>query len=83
MAVSPPALKTVMIQIRNVPDPLHRRLKSKAALEGLTLSDFLMREIRYIADRPTASELAARILSSERVETAIPVSEMIRGERPE
>lgn len=72
-----------MIQIRNVPDQLHRRLKSKAALEGLTLSDFLMREIRHIAERPTAAELSQRILSAERVTTAVPVSELIRQERPE
>ena len=36
-----------MIQIRNVPDPLHRRLKSRAALEGLSLSDFLRKQRGY------------------------------------
>ena len=35
-----------MIQLRHVPDELHRKLKARAALEGLTLSDFLLREVR-------------------------------------
>ena len=42
-----------MIQIRNVPDPLHRKLKSRAALAGMSLSDYLLREIRAVAERPT------------------------------
>ena len=50
-----------MIQIRNVPDGVHRRLKARAALAGMTLSDYLLREVRVIAERPTADELVARI----------------------
>ena len=50
-----------MIQIRNVPDDLHRRLKSLAALAGMSLSDYLLNEIRHIAERPTFEELRARI----------------------
>ena len=42
-----------MIQIRNVPDALHRRLKSRAALAGMSLSDYLLNEIRQVAERPT------------------------------
>ena len=75
--------KPVMIQIRNVPDSVHRRLKSIAALEGLTLSDFLLQQIRYIADRPTASELASRILSREPVYTKASIADMIREDRGE
>ena len=44
---------TVMIQIRNVPDALHRRLKSRAAMAGMSLSDYLLSEIRHVAERPT------------------------------
>jgi len=51
-----------MIQIRNVPDALHRRLKSRAALAGMSLSDYLLSEIRQIADRPTVDELRARLV---------------------
>jgi plasmid stability protein len=52
---------TVMIQIRNVPDTLHRRLKSRAALAGMSLSDYLMNEIRQVAEHPTLDELRARL----------------------
>ena len=50
-----------MIQLRHVPDDLHRKLKARAALDGLTLSDYLLREVRKIAERPTPAELQARI----------------------
>jgi antitoxin FitA len=45
-----------MIQIRNVPPTLHRRLKARAALEGMSLSDYLLREVRWAAERPTIEE---------------------------
>jgi plasmid stability protein len=70
-----------MIQIRNVPDALHRRLKSHAALAGMSLSDYLLSEIRQVAERPTIDELRARLRS--RAETA-PVrspAEAVRAER--
>lgn len=50
-----------MIQLRHVPDDLHRRLEARAAQEGLSLSDFLIREARKIAERPTAAEIQARL----------------------
>ena len=52
-----------MIQIRNVPDTLHRKLKSRAAVEGLSLADYLRLEIERVAERPTPRELAERIRS--------------------
>ncbi|MGB3583427.1 MAG: hypothetical protein WBA40_20270 [Roseiarcus sp.] len=70
-----------MIQIRNVPEALHRRLKSRAALAGMSLSDYLLSEIRQVAERPTIDELRARLRS--RAETA-PVrspAEAVRAER--
>jgi hypothetical protein len=48
---------TAMIQIRNVPDALHRQLKSRAALAGMSLSDYLLGELRRVAERPTLDEL--------------------------
>lgn len=50
-----------MIQLRNVPDPIHRRLKAKAAMEGMSLSEFLVREARKIAERPTLEEMRKRL----------------------
>ena len=42
-----------MVQIRHVPAPVHRKLKSRAALAGVSLSDYLLRELTRLADRPT------------------------------
>jgi plasmid stability protein len=70
-----------MIQIRNVPDALHRRLKSRAALAGMSLSDYLLNEIRQVAERPTLDELRTRLYG--RAETALSVTpaEAVRAER--
>ena len=70
-----------MIQIRNVPDALHRRLKSRAALAGMSLSDYLLSEIRAAAERPTIEELRARLESRSAVTPAVGAAEMIRAER--
>src|ERR1035438_8311323 len=50
-----------MIQLRHVPDDLHRKLKARAAMEGLSLSDYLIREVRQIAEKPTMSEMMERL----------------------
>ena len=50
-----------MIQIRNVPEALHRKLKSRAALAGMSLSDYLLQQIREVAARPTIEEMRARL----------------------
>ena len=70
-----------MIQIRNVPDPLHRKLKSRAALEGLSLSDFLLHEIQQIADRPTLQEMADRLKSRPAIRYKVSPAEILRQER--
>ena len=46
-----------MVQIRNVPDELHRKIKARAALAGMSLSDYLLLELRKTLDRPTRQEL--------------------------
>jgi antitoxin FitA len=50
-----------MIQVRNVPDDLHRQLKVRAASLGMSLSDYLLGELRRIGERPTAEELDRRL----------------------
>lgn len=50
-----------MIQIRHVPDALHRRLRSRAALAGMSLSDYLKAELEGLANRLTAAELGERL----------------------
>lgn len=50
-----------MIQVRNVPDELHRELKVRAAQEGMTLSDFIKRELGWMAAKPSFEEVAKRV----------------------
>ena len=70
-----------MIQVRHVPDPLHRKLKARAAMEGLSLSDYLLREIRQIADKPTLTELRERLSSRAPVVVRISPVQVLREER--
>jgi plasmid stability protein len=70
-----------MVQIRNVPDSLHRRLKARAALEGLSLSEFLLREIREFMEKPATGELRARLDSQSRVKLRSSVVEILREAR--
>jgi antitoxin FitA len=72
---------SVMIQIRNVPNELHRRLKARAALAGMTLSDYLLREIRFAAERPTLEELRARLERRPMVSPSVPPAQAVRAER--
>ena len=49
------------IQVRGVPDDVHRRLKLQAALAGQSLNEFLLARISEIARMPTVGELAERV----------------------
>ncbi len=69
------------IQVRNVPEKLHRTLKRRAAGEGLSLSNFVLRELEQVAERPTMKELAARIASQTPVRYKVSPAEIIREER--
>jgi plasmid stability protein len=70
-----------MIQIRNVPDPLHRKLKARAAESGRTLSDYLLAEIERLAARPTRDEMLARIHGRSQVRLKTRAATVIRHER--
>lgn len=70
-----------MIQLRNVPDKLHRKLKARAAMEGVSLSDYLLGHIREIAQRPTHTEMLERLQRREPVHVSIPPADLIREER--
>ena len=67
-----------MIQIRNVPDDLHQRLKSRAARAGMSLSDYLLNEIRLLAERPTFEELKERLARLPPVTSPLSPAEIIR-----
>ena len=70
-----------MIQLRNVPDALHRLLKSRAALSGLSLSDFLTREVRKIAEQPTAEEMRQRLSVRGKYTGKLSPTQVLRDER--
>lgn len=72
---------SAMIQIRNVPDALHRRLKSRAALAGMSLSDYLLQQIREVAERPTIDELRARLARRSTVTLSVDTADAVRAER--
>jgi plasmid stability protein len=72
---------SVMIQIRNVPDDLHRDLKVRAAQTGMTLSDYLLAELRTLAVRPTMREWLASSELWEPVAVREPSAQAIAAER--
>jgi plasmid stability protein len=70
-----------MIQLRHVPDDIHRKLKARAALVGLSLSDYLLQEVRRVAERPTVLELKARLAGRTPVSARISPARAVRAER--
>jgi len=70
-----------MIQIRNVAEDLHRTLKSRAAAAGMSLSDYLLRELRQVAERPTVDELRERLHRRRGVALQVSAADAIRQER--
>ena len=70
-----------MIQLRNVPDSLHQQLKSRAALAGMSLSDYLIWEARKIIERPSSNELLARLARRTRISPKLSPADAVRKER--
>jgi len=70
-----------MIQLRNVPEKLHRKLKARAALEGRSLSDYLLTHIRDLAEKPTPSEMLERLRRRDPISVSVPPADIIRKER--
>jgi antitoxin FitA len=70
-----------MIQVRHVPDTLHRSLKARAAMAGMSLSDYLLGELREIAERPTLAEFRERLHKRKPLPVALDTSELLRQER--
>jgi plasmid stability protein len=72
---------TVTIQIRNVSEALHRRLKSRAALTGLSLPDYVLAEIRQVAERPGLDELRARMQRRAPMSPSVAPADAVRAAR--
>lgn len=71
------------VQIRNVPEDLHRRLRARAAMEGTTVSDLLLHELERFMSRPTKREVLDRIAGREPVHTTETSAEAVERERAE
>ena len=71
-----------MIQVRNVPDELHRSLKERAAREGTTMSDLILSELPRLAHKPSGEQLLDRVRRRSPVPGA-PAAELIAAERAE
>ena len=70
-----------MIRIRNVPDALHRKLKARAAMAGMSLSDYLLSELRRTAEVPTPAELEERLSKLPPVSVEIDTAQLVREAR--
>jgi antitoxin FitA len=70
-----------MIQVRNVPDALHRSLKARAAMAGMSLSDYLLGGFREIAERPTLAEFRERLHKRKPLAVALDTGGLLREER--
>lgn len=70
-----------MIQIRNVPDDIHRQIKARAAQAGMSLSDYLLREVRRTIATPPIEEVLARVTTRERPRLSETPAEAVRAER--
>jgi plasmid stability protein len=70
-----------MVQIRNVPAEIHRRLKARAAIEGLSMSDYVLRELRKSLERPTREEILERLRSLPARRLKPSAADVIRAER--
>lgn len=83
MTTSKTTSKTKNIQIRNVPEDLHRRLKIRAAQQGRSMSELILKQLERSLGRPTHEELLDRIAARGPVETTNPIVDMIREARAE
>ena len=72
---------SIMIQLRNVPDDLHRKLKARAAEAGMSLSEYILRDVRSSAERPTPEELKKILLTRKPVKLRESPAEAIRAIR--
>ena len=74
-------MSKTMVQIRNVPTEIHRRLKARAAIEGMSMSDYVLREVRKALDRPTRQEILERLRAKPLRRLRRNAAVLIRAER--
>lgn len=74
-------MSTTMVQIRNVPSEFHRRLKARAAIEGMSMSDYILREVGKALERPTRQEILDRLRARPVRHLKPRPADVIRAER--
>jgi plasmid stability protein len=74
-------MSKTMVQIRNIPTDTHRLLKARAAIEGMSMSDYVLREIRKALDRPTRQEVLDRLRAQPVRRLRRSAATMVRAER--
>ncbi|WHZ20818.1 MAG: hypothetical protein OJF55_002967 [Rhodanobacteraceae bacterium] len=74
-------MSTVMIQIRNVPQRVHRTLKARAVLSGKSLSDYILEELEAMAALPSQQEIRARLEAAEPFAMKASSAGLVRAER--
>ena len=72
---------STMIQIRNVPEEVHRQVKARAALAGMSMSEFILQELKKVIERPSRQELLDRLARLPEVEVELSPADLIRSER--
>jgi hypothetical protein len=70
-----------IVQIRNVPADFHRRLKARAAMEGMSMSDYILREVGKALEHPTRQEVLERLRVRPVRRLRRSAAEVIRAER--
>lgn len=74
-------MSPTMVQIRNVPPEFHRRLKARAAMEGMSMSEYILREVGKALERPTRQEVLERLRTRPVRRLSRSAAEVIRAER--
>jgi plasmid stability protein len=74
-------MSSTMVQIRNVPLEFHRRLKARAAMEGMSMSDYILREVGKALERPTRAEVLERLRTRPARRLKRSPADVIRAER--
>jgi hypothetical protein len=74
-------MSKTMVQVRNVPSEFHRRLKARAAMEGMSMSDYILREVGKALDRPTRHEVLERLRARPIRHLKRSAADVIRAER--
>jgi plasmid stability protein len=74
-------MSSTIVQIRNVPAEFHRRLKARAAIEGMSMSDYILREVGKALEHPTREELRQRLRARPVRHLKTSPAAVIRAER--